>query len=149
MEFVDQNEVAHQQGGDHRARGDFERLKQKRAQHKHHCNHREQACRPVQPPWLHQQFFAALGSEATVHLVDALGLQSGLALGRLGFGLGQSALALGQKHKLFGHPICAGQCGGQQQHQREIGLYPPEIPRCTETDKCGQQNAGDRLHGLV
>ena len=105
--FVDQDQVTHQQGRDHGARGDLERLEQEGTQQEDHHDHREQAGRPVQPPGLHQQAFTGLGQFAPFVHGNALLLQACAPLQRLGFQPGRRRLALWQEIEALGQPVQA------------------------------------------
>ena len=145
MKLVDQDQVTHPQGGDHRARRDFERLKQKGTQQKYHQYHREQASGPVQPPRLHQQTLAG-GGGVDIGFLDAQLGQFFAPRQRLvfeGLCLGQ---ALGQKVKTLGKPIKARNHRGGEQQQGEITVIHAHVPSAGIADKGRQHKCGEDGH---
>ena len=146
VEFIDQDQVANMQGRDHGARGNFERLEQKRAQDKHRQDHGEQACRPVQPPRLLQQGLSGGRAGVGVDLGDALTRQLSDALGLGGVGTVGGAAALGQEVDLLQHPIHAGDEHGQQEQQREVALEHAQVPSAGVRRERGQDHGGERGH---
>ncbi len=95
--LVHQDQVAHQQGGDHGAGRNLERLEQERAQHEDHEQHGEQAGRPVQPPGL-LRMRVSPSVVSTMSWRRPLAVQLGTACGGLGQALGL-LLALGREDK--------------------------------------------------
>ena len=146
-ELVDQNEVAHQQGGDHGARRNLERFKQKRAQEKHRSDHGEQPRGPIQPPGLHQD--AALGLlHVHIHLLDAHAVEFGAALyGRILDGLRRPAPARQKNHALC-QPVGPGNHGGQKQQQRKVALDGAHVPGADVARKGSEHQRSQDLHEL-
>jgi hypothetical protein len=68
--LVHQDEVADKQRRQHGARGNLERLDEKRAQQEHDQDHREEALRVLDPPGLLPAFLAALRQHPLVERGD-------------------------------------------------------------------------------
>jgi hypothetical protein len=94
MELVNQNQVAHQQRGNHGARGDFEGLEQKRAKQKNGDDDGKQTSGPFQPPGLGQERGLGL-LHIAVYLLDTLLGEGATALRIVLFELHGGALARG------------------------------------------------------
>ena len=146
-ELVHQNQVAHQQGGNHGTGRDLEGLEKERAQKEHRSDHRKQAGSPVQPPGLHQD--AALGLlHVHIHLLDAHAVEFGAALyGRILDGLRRPAPARQKNHALC-QPVGPGNHGGQKQQQRKVALDGAHVPGADVARKGSEHQRSQDLHEL-
>ena len=145
VKLIDQDQVAHEQGGDHRTRRDLERLKQERSQQEHRQDHGEEPGRPVEPPRLHQQALTRR-AEIFIDAGDTLIGQLLPARERLRLERLNGRKSLGREVIPLKQPVHHGDQRQNQQQRREIAAPLAKKPSAQKNDQAGVEHTGQLAH---